>query len=74
MLREYIYNREFQVLILNNMINVLNYTDIISFDDNKIILKHAKGTIIIIGQNLTITKLLDSEMLIKGKITNIELR
>ncbi len=74
MLKDYIYNREFQVLILNNMIDVLNYTDIISFSDTMISLKYSKGILIIGGQNLTISKLLDKEVLIRGKVLNIEFR
>ena len=73
-LKEYIYNCHFQVLIINNMIDILNYTDIVSFSDTKIILKHSQGIIEINGHNLIIAKLLDDELLIKGSLTNIEFR
>lgn len=74
MLREYIYDRNFQVIILNNMVNILNYIDIVSFSDSKIIIKYDKGTLLINGSNLVIGKMLNDELLIKGKIINIEFR
>ncbi len=74
MLKEYIYNHDFQLLIVNNMINILNYTEIISFSESKIILKYNKGSLTINGNNLIISKLLESEILIKGQLINIEFR
>ncbi len=74
MLKEYIFDNKFQLFILNDMIDILNYTDIISFSDTKVVLKHAKGKLEIKGNNLIISKLLDNEILIKGKLLNIEFR
>ena len=56
------------------MINILNYTEIISFSESKIILKYNKGSLTINGNNLIISKLLESEILIKGQLINIEFR
>ena len=74
MLKEYIYNNDFQINIFNNYINILNYEEIISFSDNKIILKHKKGMLVINGNKLIISKLLSDELLVKGYINNIEFR
>lgn len=74
MLKEYIYDRDFQTLILKDMINILNYTEIISFSSDKIIVKYAKGSLVVNGKNLVITKLLDSELLVKGIVSTIEFR
>jgi len=48
--------------------------EIISFDENKIIIKYSKGTLVINGSELIISKLLSDELLVNGNITNIEFR
>ena len=72
-LRTYIMEDEFEVKILNNRINVINYESIGHLDSNKVIIKHKQGRIIITGRNLVVSKLLKEEILIVGKIMNIEL-
>lgn len=72
-LTNYIYDKELSIHIYNNKIDIINYTDITHFDNNKIIIKHEKGNIIITGNNLVVTKLLDNELLINGNIKGIEL-
>lgn len=74
MLKEYIYNDKFQINITNNLLNILNYNEIISFSDTKIILNYSNGTIVVNGSELTISKLLSDELLVHGNITNIEFR
>ena len=74
MLREYIYNNKFQIYLINNNINILNYEEVSSFDENKIIIKHRDGIVVINGKNLVISKLLSDELLVTGNITNIEFR
>ena len=74
MLKDYIYNQKAQILIIDNKVDILNYEDIISFSDNKIILKYDKRNLIINGTDLIIAKLMDDEVLIKGNIINIEFR
>ena len=74
MLRNYIYNKKFQLYIFENKINILNYKDIISFTDNKLIIDINKKLIDITGSNLVISRLLDDELLIEGNILNIEFR
>ena len=53
---------------------ILNYVEIISFSDTKVIIKCPNNTLCINGNNLIISKLLKDELLIKGKIINIEFR
>lgn len=72
--RSYLLEDEFQVKILKNKINVVNYTSIGHFDSNKVILYHNDGTVIIVGDKLVVSKLLKDEILITGNIKNIELR
>lgn len=71
--RSYVLEEEFKINIVNNKIDIINYTLISHFDDNEIIIKHKKGKIKIKGSNLTIAKLLIDEVLIIGNINSIEL-
>lgn len=73
-LRTYILENEFRINILYNKINIVNYQEIDHFDDEKIIIRYDRGIAIIKGKNLIITKLLNDELLIEGKIRNLELQ
>lgn len=73
-IKEYIMENEFCIHIFDNKINIVNYIDIYGFDNNNIIIKHKKGTVNIKGNNLSISKLLDNEILIIGNFNSVELR
>lgn len=73
-LRSYLFDNQFKITVVNNKVNVVNYQEIDSFDDEKIIVRHKDGIAIIVGNNLTITKLLDEELLINGDILKLEFR
>jgi len=73
-IRSYILEDDSKIMIVNNKINITNYVDIGHFDNNKIIIKLNKKNIIIKGNDLVVSKLLDSEILITGEIYNIEFR
>lgn len=74
MLREYIYDNKFQVWIIDDSINVLNYIDIISFSEDRVVLRCPNNILDIKGKDLIISKLLKDELLIKGHVLNIEFR
>ena len=67
------YN-ESKIIIYKNKIDIINYLDIIHFDDSKIIIKTKKELLNIIGTNLVISKLITDEVLITGTIKSIEFR
>lgn len=73
-LRTYLMEDEFKVTYFKNKINIVNYESIGHFDSNKIIVRRVGGSIIINGTNLVVSKLLNDEILINGKISNIEFR
>ena len=72
--RDFILEDEFELKILEGRINIVNYTSIGHFDNSKVIIYYEKGEIIIKGENLTVNKLMNDEVLITGKVVNIELR
>ena len=71
-LRTYILENEFKITILMGRIDIVNYLEIDHFDDVKIIVRFTNGLVIIKGEDLTISKLLNDELLILGHIKNIE--
>ena len=73
-IRSYIFENDTKILILNNKINITNYTDIGHFDSEKIIVKLKDKNIIIKGSNLVVSKLVNDEVLITGNFNNIEFR
>ncbi len=72
-LKDYINGDSFKINIYKNKINVVNYLDIITLEESRISLKYQQGMIIIKGNNLSVNKLLDNEILITGEIKSVEL-
>ena len=72
--RSYLLEEEFTMNVFKNKIEISNYLDIGHFDTNKIIIKYDVGEVVIKGNNLIITRLMNDSILIKGNISNIELR
>ncbi len=73
-LRTYILENEFKINILIGKIDIVNYIEIDHFDDTKIMVRYEKGLVVIKGENLTISKLLNDELLILGKIKSLEFK
>ena len=72
-LREYVLETNFKIYMEQNKIDVVNYDSIESVTNNKISLKYNNKILNIIGNDLVIKKLLNDEILIEGKLKNIEL-
>lgn len=70
---DYIDDKEIKITLYINKMHILNYLEIIDFDDKKITIKYNKGLIIIKGNNLMISKLLNDEALIIGFIKTVEI-
>lgn len=73
-IRSYVLESDTKIIIVNNKLNITNYMDIGHFDSNKIIVKLKNKDIIIKGNDLVVSKLLDSEILITGDFNSIEFR
>ncbi len=70
----YIKENEVKIIILEKKINIVNYIDIGHFDSNKIVVKVKDKDIIIKGNDLVVSKLMNNEILITGSYNNIEFR
>lgn len=73
-LRNYIMEDEFKITYLTNKLDIVNYECIDHFDTDKIMVRYSGGVVTIKGENLTISKLLNDEILISGLIKNIEIK
>lgn len=72
--RDYLLDEEFKIIILKNKINISNYEKIEYLDNDKVIIKYIDGKINIKGERLTVSKLLNQEILITGSIKEIEMK
>lgn len=72
--RSYLLEEELKINIYMNHVNIINYVHIDHFDNNSIIVRHNKGFIHVKGENLVVTKLINTELLIEGKIKSVELK
>lgn len=67
----YINNKEFHMHLYHNLINIDNYDEIETLTDRLIIIRYEGKFVSIKGENLSIRKLLDRELLIDGNIGDI---
>lgn len=68
----FINDTSFQILYINDNLDIINYTNINYMEDSKISINHYDNKILIKGSNLSVKKLLESEILIGGNIQSIE--
>ncbi len=72
-LDRYLYDREYKIIIKENYVNIINYDEIIDFNLTNISIKYQNKIISIEGKNLTISKMIEDEVLITGNISNIRI-
>ena len=72
-IRNYILEEKFQINLTPNYVDVINYKDLGTIDNKNITIYYEKGSIKITGNNMTVSKLLNKEILIVGDINAIEL-
>ncbi len=71
-IKKYINDKESKMIIFSNYINIVNYKKIISLEEDYISVLTNNNRIIIKGEKLTLQKLLENEVLIKGNVNSIE--
>lgn len=72
-LNNYLYDKEYRIIIKENYVNIVNYNEIVEFSLNKISVKYKNKLITIEGLNLAINKMVEDEVLITGNIFNISI-
>lgn len=72
-LDRYLENKNYEIIIKESTINIINFREIIDFSASNVSLKCDNKIINIEGKNLIISKMLDDELLITGIIFNIRI-
>ena len=72
--RNYILEEKFKIIYLEGKLNLINYSSVLSFDSEKIIINCENKVLEVKGENLVISKILIDELLIEGNIKKIEFR
>ncbi len=72
-LKTYIDSHEFRVLYLDGRVNIVNYVEILFMDDKRISISYRSGILVVKGDDLILSKLLDNEILIEGQIKSINI-
>ena len=62
------------VTISENIVDIRNYQDIISFDDNNFKIKINNKIVRFIGKNISVKLLKQEELILSGSIDSIEYR
>ena len=72
-LDNYLYDREYKIIIKENYVDIINYDEIIDFSTLKIAVKYKNKKITIEGTNLVISKMVDNEVLVTGNIATVSI-
>ena len=72
-LRNYIMDNEFRMTFFENRIHIVNYQELISLGTEKIKIQSPHFQVVLLGENLTLSKLLDQEIMIHGKLIRMEI-
>ena len=70
-IKDFVNDKKFSIYILDNCININNYQDIITLEENRITVSSSYKIIVIKGNHLSITKLLDNEIVITGEYKEV---
>ncbi|HPE14601.1 MAG TPA: YabP/YqfC family sporulation protein [Bacilli bacterium] len=73
-LKEYVCENKYKIIISEDGIYAVNYSRIITFSDDVLILELCEKMLTIKGKNIVINKLLDNEILIQGNIKSTDIR
>lgn len=69
---EYVKDNEFRFTVYDNRIHIVNYKKILSLTSDFILIDVGDKKISIKGNNLVLNRMLDSEVLIVGLVSKIE--
>ncbi len=71
-LDRYLIDNNHKVTIEKNRVHIINYIEIVDFSSDRVKLKYSDGLIILLGKDLVVSKMLEDELLIMGKLRSIE--
>ena len=68
-----IRDNKLKIIYYENKLNIINYKRILIFDKNKVSIDTLNKVIVVRGEDLLITKFVNDELLITGKIKEIKM-
>ena len=72
-LDNYLYDREYKIIVKDGFVDIVNYDEIVDFTLTKISVRYKNKIIIVEGHDLTISKMIDNEVLVGGKIEAVRI-
>jgi sporulation protein YqfC len=72
-LDRYLENKNYEIILKDSSVNIINFSEIIDFSMNKISVRCDNKIINVEGKNLIISKMLDDELLVTGNISNLRI-
>ena len=68
----YLTNDDYRVTILKKGIHIINYVEIVDFSSNRVIVRYKDGITTFNGNDLVISKMMDDELFVTGKLVSVE--
>ncbi len=70
-IKSFLYDKDYFISLFDNYVYVFNYVDLLHFSQKEINLQVETFKVAIIGQNLSIVKMMEKEILIEGNIEQV---
>lgn len=70
-LDKYLVDNNYRVIIDSNRVHIINYIEIEDFSSKMVIVKYRDGKCVLEGDMLVVSKMIDDELLITGKLKSI---
>ena len=72
-LDRYMVDDLFRVVITNGCVDIVNYDEIIDFSSKEVSVKYDRGVVVVKGDDLVVSKMMDDEVLIKGNVKSVNI-
>ena len=71
-LDRYLVDNEYKVTIHKDWVHIINYLEIVDFSSNRVVVKYRGGETVLEGLDLVVSKMMDDELVIEGKLCSIK--
>lgn len=71
-LDRYLTYNDYKITISSEGIHIMNYVEVVDFSNTKVVIRYDGGINVFYGKDLVISKLLDDELVITGKLFRLE--
>lgn len=71
-LDRYLVDNEYKVTIEKDRVYIINYVEIVDFSSTRVVVKYRDGVTVLEGLNLVVSRMMDDELVIEGKLKSIE--